>query len=66
VIEQAVEINDPAFARACAEALLGHLKGWSQRRLLPEFARLENEGAYTARPGDRDVTDLISDDRDGR
>jgi uncharacterized protein (UPF0261 family) len=27
VIEQAVEINDPAFARACAEALLGHLKG---------------------------------------
>jgi uncharacterized protein (UPF0261 family) len=25
VIEQAVEINDPAFARACAEALLRHL-----------------------------------------
>jgi uncharacterized protein (UPF0261 family) len=66
VIEHAVEINDPAFARACAEALLGQLKGWSQRILLPEFARLKNEGAYTARPGDRDITDLISDDRDGR
>ena len=66
VLEHAVEINDPLFARACAEALLGQLKGWSQRILLPEFARLENEGAYTARPGDRDVTDLISDDRDGR
>jgi len=26
VIEHAVEINDPAFARACAEALLGSLK----------------------------------------
>lgn len=26
VIEQAVEINDPLFARACAEALLGSLK----------------------------------------
>lgn len=25
VIEQAVEINDPAFARACADALLGNL-----------------------------------------
>ena len=66
MIERAVEINDPAFAGACAEALLGQLKSWSQRILLPEFARLENEGAYTARPGDRDITDLISDDRDGR
>jgi uncharacterized protein (UPF0261 family) len=26
VIEHAVEINDPLFARACAEALLGSLK----------------------------------------
>ena len=26
VIEMDAEINDPAFARACAEALLGHLK----------------------------------------
>jgi hypothetical protein len=33
---------------------------------LPEFARLEAAGAFTARPGDRDITALISDDRDGR
>ena len=39
---------------------------WAQRKLLPEFARLEAEGAFTARSGDRDITTLISDDRDGR
>lgn len=39
---------------------------WAQRKLLPEFARLEAAGAFTARPGDRDITALISDDRDGR
>lgn len=37
-----------------------------KRRLLPEFVRLQAEGAFTPRPGDRDITDLISDDRDGR
>jgi hypothetical protein len=39
---------------------------WGQRKFLPEFARLEAAGAFTARPGDRDITVLISDDRDGR
>jgi hypothetical protein len=39
---------------------------WAQRKLLPEFARLEAAGAFTARSGDRDITALISDDRDGR
>ena len=39
---------------------------WGQRTFLPEFARLEAAGAFTARPGDRDITVLISDDRDGR
>ena len=39
---------------------------WAQRNLLPEFARLDATGAFTARPGDRDITALISDDRDGR
>ena len=37
-----------------------------KRRLLPEFARLEREGAITPRPGDRDITELISADRDAR
>ena len=39
---------------------------WGQRKFLPEFARLEAAGAFTARPGDRDITVLISDDREGR
>ena len=39
---------------------------WAQRKLLPEFARLDAAGAFTARPSDRDITALISDDRDGR
>lgn len=39
---------------------------WAQRKLLPEFARLDADGAFTARPSDRDITALISDDRDGR
>jgi len=39
---------------------------WADRHLLPEFASLEAQGAFTPRATDRDVTDLISDDRDGR
>lgn len=39
---------------------------WAQRKFLPEFSRLEAAGAFTARSNDRDVTALISDDRDGR
>jgi len=38
---------------------------WANRRLLPEFARLEADGAFTPRSADRDITELISDDRDG-
>lgn len=37
-----------------------------RRKLIPSFSKLENEGAFTPRPGDRDITDLISDDRDAR
>lgn len=37
-----------------------------RRKLTPEFARLEAEGAFAPMPADRDITDLISDDRDGR
>ena len=39
---------------------------WAQRKLLPEFAREEAAGAFNVHPGDRDITALISDDRDGR
>lgn len=39
---------------------------WANRKLLPEFARLQAAGAFRPRPGDRDITDLISEDRDDR
>ncbi len=37
-----------------------------RRKLLPEFAKFEAEGAFTPRPAARDINDLISDDRDAR
>ena len=39
---------------------------WARRRLLPEFTRLEAAGAFAPHPAHRDITDLISDYRDGR
>jgi hypothetical protein len=39
---------------------------WAKRKLLPEFARLQAAGAFRPRPGDRDITELISEDRDDR
>ena len=39
---------------------------FARRKLLPAFARLQAAGAFRPKPGDRDVTELISDDRDGR
>ena len=38
---------------------------FARRKLLPEFARLQAEGAFRPKPGQRDITDIISDDRDG-
>ena len=38
---------------------------WTGRSLRPEFARLEESGAFIPRSTDRDITDLISEDRDG-
>ena len=38
---------------------------WKNRELLPEFKALMESGALKPKPGDRDITDLISDDRDG-
>ncbi len=39
---------------------------WANRKLLPEFEAAQKAGAYRPKPGDRDITDLISDDRDAR
>ena len=39
---------------------------WANRKLLPEFAAAQKAGAYRPKPDDRDITDMISDDRDGR
>lgn len=39
---------------------------WRNRKLLPEFEAARKAGAYRPKSGDRDITDLISDDRDGR
>lgn len=38
---------------------------WANRKFLPEFEAAQKAGAYRPEPGDRDITDLISDDRDG-
>jgi hypothetical protein len=39
---------------------------FQKRKLLPEFSRLEAAGGFKPGPADRDVTELISQDRDGR
>lgn len=39
---------------------------WVNRKLLPAFARLQAAGAFRPRPGDRDITELISEDREDR
>lgn len=39
---------------------------WANRKLLPEFAAAQKAGAYLPKPDDHDITDMISDDRDGR
>ena len=38
---------------------------WANRTLLPGFAAAQEAGSYDPKPGDRDITDLISEDRDG-
>jgi len=39
---------------------------WAKRKLLPEFARLQAAGAFAPKAGDRDITELISEDRADR
>jgi hypothetical protein len=37
---------------------------WANRQLLPEFIVAEKAGAYRPKPGDVDITDIISEDRE--
>lgn len=39
---------------------------WANRKLLPEYSRLQAQGAFKPKPGDRDISELISEDRDDR
>ncbi len=39
---------------------------FANRQVLPDFQRMQEAGAFAMKPGDRDVTDLISEERDGR
>lgn len=39
---------------------------FGHRKVLPEFETMSQSGAFDAKPGDRDITDLISEERDGR
>ena len=39
---------------------------WANRQLLPEYEAAMKEGAFRPKPGDRDITDLISEYRDAR
>lgn len=44
----------------------GNVSFMARRKLLPEFAKFDAMGAFTPSPGNRDITDLISEDRDDR
>ncbi|MCH8475520.1 MAG: hypothetical protein LAT55_09865 [Opitutales bacterium] len=39
---------------------------WANRQPLPEFSRLQAAGAFRPKPDDRDITELISEDRNDR
>jgi antitoxin (DNA-binding transcriptional repressor) of toxin-antitoxin stability system len=39
---------------------------FARRKLLPGFKKLMESGALRPKPGDRDVTELISEDREDR
>jgi antitoxin (DNA-binding transcriptional repressor) of toxin-antitoxin stability system len=39
---------------------------FARRKLLPGYKKALEAGAYTMKPGDRDSTDLISEDREDR
>jgi hypothetical protein len=51
-LEEDAEAADQSFAQ--------------RRKLLPEFARFQAAGAFRPAASQRDITDLISQDRDAR
>ena len=48
------------------ESFVPPLPYFARRKLLPEFARLQASGAFRPKLDGRDITELISDDREGR
>ena len=52
---------DPSFRAAESKPAT-----WGSRKVLSEFGKLQAKGIFSPKPGDRDITDIISDDRDGR
>jgi len=39
---------------------------WANRNLVPAYEKARKAGAYRPAPGEKDITDLISEDRDAR
>ena len=75
--EYVTAFNEGVFSRAtesidtiieepsAAEKASSFGSRFANRKLLPGYAASQKEGAFIPRPGDRDITDLISEDRDG-
>jgi prevent-host-death family protein len=57
--------NEPVAELQPTKPAAEWVNPWKTRKLLPGFQKSEELGAFRWKPGDRDVTDLISDDRDG-
>jgi prevent-host-death family protein len=60
-----VEDGKPVAELQPAKPATPWVNPWKTRKLRPEFKRLSEAGAFAPKPGDRDITELISDDRDG-
>ena len=43
-----------------------HPSPWATRKLLPAFAHLQANGAFRSKLGDRDISQIISEDREDR
>ena len=43
-----------------------HASPWATRKLLPAFAQLQANGAFRSKHGDRDISEIISEDREDR
>jgi hypothetical protein len=38
-----------------------HISYWANRKLLPEFVRLQGEGAFKPKPGARSIDDILAE-----